>query len=202
MGSLRSSGLGSFSSNVWGGGSTPTFLLPIFAAPWPVAVETIYPFPAMTHPLVPQVIALAAPVAEQLGLEVVEVVFQTNQSPPVLRIDVRSLENEDTGLEDCEKMSQALEEVLDSSDLIPDAYVLEVSSPGVSSDLSTDRDFIVFKGFMVEVRLSEPHRGKQTWVGQLVRRDDAAVVISQRGKPINLPRESVIAVELSNESPD
>ncbi|QQE65264.1 ribosome maturation factor RimP [Leptolyngbya sp. BL0902] len=156
----------------------------------------------MTHPIIPQVLALAAPVAEQLGLEVVEAVFQTNQSPPVLRIDIRSLENEDTGLEDCEKMSQALEEVLDGSDLIPDAYVLEVSSPGVSSDLSTDRDFIVFKGFMVEVRLAEPYRGKQTWVGQLLHRDDAAVVISQRGKPITLPRENVTAVELSNESPD
>lgn len=156
----------------------------------------------MTHPTIPQVLALAAPVAEQLGLEVVEAVFQTNQSPPVLRIDIRSLENEDTGLEDCEKMSQALEEVLDGSGLIPDTYVLEVSSPGVSSDLSTDRDFIVFKGFMVEVRLAEPYRGKQTWVGQLLRRDDAAVVISQRGKPISLPRAIITAVELSNESPD
>lgn len=156
----------------------------------------------MTHPIIPQVLALAAPVAEQLGLEVVDAIFQTNQSPPVLRVDIRSLENEDTGLEDCEKMSQALEEVLDDSDLIPDAYVLEISSPGVSSDLSTDRDFIVFKGFMVEVRLAEPHRGKQTWVGQLVRRDDDAVVISQRGKPITLPREIVAAVELSNESPE
>jgi ribosome maturation factor RimP len=156
----------------------------------------------MTHPIIPQVLALAAPVAEQLGLEVVEAVFQTNQSPPVLRIDIRSLENEDTGLEDCEKMSQALEEVLDGSDLIPDTYVLEVSSPGVSSDLSTDRDFIVFKGFMVEVRLAEPYRGKQTWVGQLLRRDDAAVVFSQRGKPISLPRAIITAVELSNESPD
>ena len=55
---------------------------------------------------------------------------------------------------------------------------------------------------MVEVRLAEPYRDKQTWVGQLLRRDDAAVVISQRGKPITLPREIVIAVELSNESPD
>lgn len=156
----------------------------------------------MTHPIIPEVLALAAPVAEQLGLEVVEAVFQTNQSPPVLRVDVRSLENEDTGLEDCEKMSQALEVVLDDSNLLPDAYVLEISSPGVSSDLSTDRDFIVFKGFMVEVRLAEPYRGKQTWVGQLVRRDDEAVVISQKGKTTVLPRSQVAVVELSNQSPE
>ena len=156
----------------------------------------------MTHPLIPQVLELATPVADQLGLEVVDAVFQTNQSPPVLRIDVRSLENEDTGLADCEKMSQALEAVLDTSDIIPDAYVLEISSPGVSSDLATDRDFVVFKGFMIEVRLAEPYRGKQTWVGQLVRRDEEAVVLSQKGKAIALPRDLVAAVELSNQSPD
>lgn len=156
----------------------------------------------MTHPLIPQLLELAAPVADQLGLEVVEAVFQTNQSPPVLRIDVRSLENEDTGLDDCEKMSQALEAVLETTALIPDAYVLEVSSPGVSSALETDRDFIVFKGFMVEVSLVEPHRGKQVWVAQLVKRDDSAVVLSQKGKPIKLPRELVRSVELSNQSPE
>jgi ribosome maturation factor RimP len=76
-----------------------------------------------------------------LGLEVVDAVFQTNQSPPVLRLDVRSLHHEDTSLDDCEKMSQALAAVLDTTDLMPDAYVLEVSSPGISPQLSTDRDF-------------------------------------------------------------
>jgi ribosome maturation factor RimP len=39
---------------------------------------------------------------------VVDAVFQTNQSPPVLRLDVRNLHNEDTSLDDCEKMSQDL----------------------------------------------------------------------------------------------
>ncbi|PSR15994.1 ribosome maturation factor RimP [filamentous cyanobacterium CCP3] len=156
----------------------------------------------MVHPLIPQVLELAAPVAEELGLEVVEAVFHTNQSPPVLRIDVRSLENEDTGLDDCEKMSQALEAVLDTSDIIPDAYVLEVSSPGVSAALETDRDFVVFKGFMVEVALNEAHKGKQLWVGQLVRRDDDAVVLSQKGKSTVLPRHLVSRVELSDQSPD
>lgn len=156
----------------------------------------------MVHPLIPQVLELAAPIAEQLGLEVVEAVFQTNQSPPVLRIDVRSLENEDTGLDDCARMSEAFEAVLDTTDIIPDAYVLEVSSPGVSPALETDRDFVVFKGFMVEVNLSDPHKDKRHWVGQLVRRDDAAVVLSQKGKTIAIPRDLVVMVQLSDQSPD
>ncbi len=156
----------------------------------------------MVHPLIPQLLELAAPVAEELGLEVVEAVFQTNQSPPVLRIDVRSLENEDTGLNDCEKMSQALAAVLETTDIIPDAYVLEVSSPGVSAALETDRDFVVFKGFMVEVNLSAPHKDKRQWVGQLVRRDKADLVLSQKGKTITLPRDLVATVQLSDQSPD
>jgi ribosome maturation factor RimP len=156
----------------------------------------------MTHPLIPQILELAAPVAERLGLEVVDAVFQTNQSPPVLRLDVRNLHNEDTSLDDCEKMSQGFEAVLDTTDIIPDAYILEVSSPGVSSQLVSDRDFVVFKGFMVEVQLSEAYRGKQLWVGQLVRRDDSAVVLSQKGKAISLPGELVLSVQLSNQSPD
>jgi len=155
----------------------------------------------MTHPLVPQIIDLARPVADHLGLEIVNAVFQTNQSPPTLRLDVRSLSQDDTSLEDCEKMSQAFESVLDTTNIIPDAYVLEISSPGISEQLTADRDFVVFKGFMVEVRLSEPHKGKQTWIGQLVRRDDTTVVLTQKGKPMSLPRALVEVVQLSNESP-
>jgi ribosome maturation factor RimP len=156
----------------------------------------------MAHPLIPKVLDLAAPVAERLGLDVVDAVFQTNHSPPVLRIDVRNVQQEDTSLEDCEQMSQALESVLDDSDLIPDAYVLEVSSPGISSELTLDRDFIVFKGFMVEVQLTEPHKKRQTWVGQLLKRDDEHIYLSRKGKPTKLPRALVQKVQLSDQAPE
>jgi ribosome maturation factor RimP len=156
----------------------------------------------MAHPIIAPLLELAGPLAQPLGLEVVEAVFHTHQAPPVLRVDVRRLDQADTSLEDCENMSQALEVALDQSGLLADAYVLEVSSPGVSSRLESDRDFAVFKGFMVEVQLSQPHRGKQTWVGQLLRRDQEAVVLSQRGKSVSLPRSLVDRVDLSIQSPD
>ena len=156
----------------------------------------------MTHPLIPQVLDLAAPLAERLGLAVVDAVFQTNHSPPILRIDVRNCQQEDTSLNDCEQMSQALEAVLDETELIPDAYILEVSSPGISSLLSSERDFVVFKGFMVEVQLAEPYRERQIWLGQLVRRDEDILYLSRRGKPIKLPRSLVKVVQLSNQPPD
>ena len=153
----------------------------------------------MTHPLVPQVIELAAPIASSVGLEIVDAVFQTNQSPPLLRLSVRNPNQEDTGLDDCERLSKALTETLDESDLIPEAYVLEVSSPGLSDVLTSDRDFVVFKGFPVEVQLTEPHKKKQTWQGHLVSRDEVALSLNLKGRPVKIPRELVRFVQLSTE---
>jgi ribosome maturation factor RimP len=153
----------------------------------------------MVHPVIPQVIELATPVADELGLEVVGAVFQTNHSPPTLRLDIRNRSQADTSLQDCEQMSIALGEKLDATQLIADAYVLEVSSPGVSDLLSSDRDFIVFKGFTVEVQLCEPHKGKQTWLGKLVERNETQLLLNQKGRPVVLPRNLIQAVKLSNQ---
>jgi ribosome maturation factor RimP len=153
----------------------------------------------MTHPLIPQVIDLATPVAATLGLEVVGAVFQTNQSPPILRVDIRNTQD-DTSLDDCERMSHALEAALDAVNLIPDAYVLEISSPGISRSLTTDREFNSFKGFPVTVMSTEPHNGQVAWTGQLIRRDDDAVYLSQKGRAIAIPRHLITRVQLVNAS--
>jgi ribosome maturation factor RimP len=163
------------------GGECPAFLLP-----------------TMTHPVIAPVIELAAPIASELGLEVVAAVFQTNQSPPVLRVDVRNLQ-QNTGLDDCERMSRALEPVLDQSELLPDAYVLEVSSPGISRVLESDREFISFKGFPITVMTSAPLDGQVTLSGNLVNRDEATLFLNRKGRVIPIPRAIVTRVQL-NES--
>ncbi|HEY9893528.1 MAG TPA: ribosome maturation factor RimP [Candidatus Sericytochromatia bacterium] len=151
----------------------------------------------MTHPLIPQLIDLATPVAENLGLEVVGAVFHTDRRPPVLRVDIRNGVG-NTGLEDCERMSRALEEQLDATDLIPDAYVLEISSPGISRQLTTDREFVSFKGFSVIVTMSEPYEGQKVWTGKLIGRDDSWVYLNQKGRANAIPRELVIRVQLDD----
>ncbi|MFW6358339.1 MAG: ribosome maturation factor RimP [Chroococcales cyanobacterium] len=149
----------------------------------------------MTHPLIPQIIELATPIAEELGLEVVDAVFQTNKRPPVLRVDVRNRSG-DTGLDDCERMSRALEEQLDATESIPDAYVLEISSPGISRQLTTDREFISFKGFSVIVKTYAPYQDQKEWRGRLQGRDDEALYLNQKGRTISIPRSLVAKVQL------
>ncbi|MEM9771631.1 MAG: ribosome maturation factor RimP [Cyanobacteria bacterium P01_D01_bin.73] len=153
----------------------------------------------MSHPLIPTIIDLATPVAKELGLDVVNASFHTNQSPPVLRLEVRNPDpDSDTSLENCEKMSRALEVELDEHESIPDAYVLEVSSPGLSIFLESDRDFTSFKGFAATVDLTEPHKGKRHWNGTLVGRDDDHVRISQKGRVVKLPRAIIQTVQLAD----
>lgn len=149
----------------------------------------------MTHPLIDKLIPLAQPLAKELGLEILDAVFQTNQSPPVLRLDVRNLDV-DTGLEDCEKLSRGLDELLEQSNLIPDAYVLEVSSPGLSDVLTEDRDFVTFRGFPVLVQTREPYKKHQEWTGLLVEKNEKALKLNLKGRMVSIPLEIIDLVKL------
>lgn len=151
----------------------------------------------MTHPAIPKIFELATPLAEQLGLEIVEIVFQTNRRPPVLRVDIRH-PNQDTGLDDCEQMSRALEATLDAKDIIHGTYVLEISSPGISRQITTEREFIAFKGFSVTVKTEPPYEGRKEWRGQLQGRDETAIHINQKGRALAIPREYITSVQLDN----
>jgi ribosome maturation factor RimP len=151
----------------------------------------------MTHPLIPAILELATPIARDIGLEIVEIVFQTNKRPPVLRVDIRNLDRE-TGLEDCEQMSRALETSLDSQEIIPGAYILEISSPGISRQLTSDREFNSFKGFAVIVTTREEAGGQKEWRGKLQGRDEERLYLNQKGRAISLVRSSVIGVRLDD----
>ena len=152
---------------------------------------------SMTNPLIPPIIEIAEPIAQELGLEIVGAVLQTNQNPPVLRVDVRNLEK-DTSLDDCEKMSRSLEAALDASDIIEGSYVLEISSPGISRQLASDREFISFKGFAVVVKTYAPYQEKKEIRGRLQGRDEKAIYLNQKGRAIAIPRELVAKVQLED----
>ena len=154
----------------------------------------------MAHPLIPQITDIATPIAAQLGLEVVAVIFHTHERPPCLRVDIRNPAAE-TGLQDCERMSRALEAALDASETIPFPYALEVSSPGTSRQLTTDREFNAFSGFAVQVTTHQPVDKKTEWQGQLIRRDDTKIYLSLKGRTVEIPRELVSKVSLDDQQP-
>ncbi len=151
----------------------------------------------MTHPLIPQIIDLATPIVQEMGLEIVDVVFQTNKRPPVLRVDIRNPIS-DTSLNECERVSRALESILDETAILPGAYVLEISSPGISRYLSNERDFIAFKGFEVKVTTNPPYMDKNEWQGRLQGRDEKAVYLNRKGRAIAIPCSVITQVQLAD----
>lgn len=93
---------------------------------------------------------------EALGFELVELERTGAKARPVFRVRVDrpdSVPGEGgVGLDDCARISRALEEYLDAQERIPGNYVLEVSSPGVERPLVKRRDFERFAGHEIAVK--------------------------------------------------
>ncbi|GJD05737.1 Ribosome maturation factor RimP [Galdieria sulphuraria] len=103
-------------------------------------------------------------------------------------------------LGDCSALSRSLSRLLDEDDVIPFSYQLEVSTPGLSGVLNTDKDFSVFKGFPIRVTTSEEHKGKKEFVGRLAGHSLDAIRVNSAGKMTKIPRALVKQVVLIESS--
>ncbi|MBE3577425.1 MAG: ribosome maturation factor RimP [Limnochordales bacterium] len=117
---------------------------------------------------------LAEPVAAELGLELVDVVYEKEGSRWLLRVFIDKPGG--VTIADCEMMSRRLDPLLDEADPIPHEYALEVSSPGVERPLKRPADFQRFAGQEVALRLFAPVEGRRNWQGRLLGLDDAGNV--------------------------
>lgn len=81
--------------------------------------------------------ALLAPIAAAAGVEIYDVEYGKEGADWYLRAYIDKPEG--VNIEDCEKVSRALSDALDKEDFIADAYILEVSSPGLGRTLKKDK---------------------------------------------------------------
>ena len=85
-------------------------------------------------------------------------------------------------IEDCQALSEELEAELDKGDVVPDSYILEVSSPGIDRVLRKPRDFVREQGKKVDVTLYAPREGKKLLVGELTGFDGDAIELDGAAK--------------------
>ncbi len=101
-------------------------------------------------------------------------------------------------VDDCELVSRALGDRLDKEDFIPDAYILEISSPGLGRQLKRDRHFEKSIGEEVEVKLFKPVNKKKEFVGTLLRFDQQSFTIElEDGSPMEIQRSDAAMVRLT-----
>ena len=80
-------------------------------------------------------------------------------------------------IEDCERVSRALDPKLDELDVIPGQYTFEVSSAGAERQLRREQDFLQFIGHLVEVKLYRAVSGGKEHVGELIAYENGDVTI-------------------------
>src|SRR2546422_6741017 len=109
--------------------------------------------------------AMADRVAGSLGLEVFDVQFRREGRGMVLRVQIdrpgpAATAEESVSVEDCARVSRDLSALLDVEDVVPVAYTLEVSSPGLDRPLRHADDYRRFLGAPAELRVAAP-RGRE-----------------------------------------
>ncbi|MFP4501007.1 MAG: ribosome maturation factor RimP [Candidatus Hydrogenedentota bacterium] len=129
------------------------------------------------------------------GYELVELEFGRQGKTPVLRAFIDK-EGGGISLDDCTAVSQVLSPVLDQEDLIPDHYMLEVSSPGVDRPLRKPNHFVRFTGAQVRVKSLAPVAGRSRFTGTLVGFEDGLIRLECDGQPCAIHIENLKSARL------
>jgi len=95
------------------------------------------------------------------------------------------------GLDDCERVSRDVSAALDVADLVPHAYQLEVSSPGLDRPLRRERDFARFVGESARIRLIDGVEGRRNFHGTLRAAKDGRVEIACDGRSYTIPIDDI-----------
>lgn len=146
--------------------------------------------------------ALTARVAQSLGLEVFDVQFRREAGGMVLRVQIDrpgpgATAEESVSVEDCAKVSRDLSALLDVEDVVPAAYTLEVSSPGLDRPLRGLADYERFTGRRAKVVLKAPVDGQSYFKGRLAGVASGRVTIeTDDGRPHAVPVDLITRANL------
>jgi ribosome maturation factor RimP len=132
--------------------------------------------------VVEQVRMIVERVAAARGLEIFDVQFRREPAGMVLRIQLdrpgpAATTEDSVSVDDCAEISRELSTILDVEDVVPGAYVLEVSSPGLDRPLRNAGDFQRFAGRLAKIVMSRPVDGQSFFRGRLEGVEGGAVVI-------------------------
>lgn len=139
---------------------------------------------------------MVEPIVEQLSLELVSVEYVKEGANWYLRIYIDKENGVD--LDDCENASRQISDLLDQADPIPQAYFLEVSSPGIERLLQREKDFVKYSGNLVNVQLYAPMEGSKKLQGVLGEVTAETLILElNQDKVLEIPRKQIAQVRLA-----
>lgn len=138
---------------------------------------------------------LLAPIAEANQVSIYDVEYVKEGSDYYLRAYIDKPEG--VNIQDCENVSRALSDALDEEDFIPDAYILEVSSPGLGRTLKKDKHLQASIGQEVEIKLFKPIDKCKEFSGTLESFDAETIVIRDGDTARTFNRPEVALIRLA-----
>ena len=151
------------------------------------------------HDVIEKVRSLASRVAGSYGLDIFDVQYRREGPGMVLRVQIDrpgsgATAEESVSIEDCARVSRDLSAVLDVEDVIPTAYTLEVSSPGLDRPLRHAADYVRFAGRRAKLVMREAVDGQMFFKGRLGgiendtdRGGELVMVVSDDGRSHRVP---------------
>lgn len=140
------------------------------------------------------VTALILPVIGQMGVELWDVEFVRIGGEQYLRILIDS----ENGIfvDQCEAVSKAVDPLLDQSDIIDTAYLLEVASAGIERTLKKPEHFIRYVGSLIELRLFKAVDGQKRFVGILESYEESALTLKTTDATLTFPLDNISKASL------
>ncbi len=138
---------------------------------------------------------LILPILNECGVELYDIDFEKEGSDWYLRVYIDKEGGVD--INDCEKVSRAFNEILDSEDYIDETYIFEVSSPGLGRQLKKDVHFEKSIGMSVDVKLFKPVEKCKEFTGILKEFDQNTVTVTVNDKDIVFVRKDIAIIKLT-----
>ncbi len=144
--------------------------------------------------LIQEVSKTIEPILRSQGLELIDVEYNREAQGWVLRIYL----DREGGItvEDCAEASRELGAILEVRDLIPNRYVLEVSSPGVTRPLKRPEDFNKYQNRSVKIKLFMPLEGRRNFKGKLLGLKEDKVSVESERRIYEIPIQNIAKANL------
>ena len=145
---------------------------------------------------------LVQPIMDDLGLELVDLLYQRESRGWMLRFFIDK--EGGINLDDCAQASREISAILDVEDVIPNVYTLEVSSPGIERPLKKAKDFVRFSGQLIKVKTvlscdpDERGRKRKSFVGMLDGLDGEDVLLTLKEKKATQIRIALDQIDSAN----
>lgn len=139
---------------------------------------------------------LASGTVESLGCELIETEYQSEGGRWILRLYLDKEDGSGITLKDCERASRAVGALLDVENIIPGAYSLEISSPGLNRPVRRLKDFERFAGSVVNIRTNRRIGEKRNFKGIIKGVDGENVRLFENGEIVEIPLEEVFKARL------